>query len=90
MTVKVKIPFMLRQHADNKKIIESEAGTIMGALNEITQRYPDLRNKIFDKDSVLKTNLNIYVNNKIVENRNLNKKVKDKDEILILLTLAGG
>jgi len=91
MTVEVSIPFLFERYIKNKKMIESEAGTLSEILGSIVLKYPGIKNKIFSDGNSLKSNINIFINNKIIEDKsNLNIKVKDRDKILLLVTIAGG
>ena len=88
MAVYIKVPVVYRKQAGGKSIIESKPGTIKDALRGLVEEYPDLKKKIFEKDGVLKHQVNLYINQKSI--KNLDYCLKDNDELLMLTAIAGG
>jgi len=90
MSVKIHIHVTHRQHTNGKKTIEVE-GTFVGeALNNFVALYPGMKNEIFDKKGKLLHYIEIYLNKESAYPGELEKQVKDGDEIQITTFLAGG
>ena len=44
----IKIPSPLRAYTDNEAVIEVSGDTIGAALTDLTGRYPELRNHLYE------------------------------------------
>jgi adenylyltransferase/sulfurtransferase len=86
------IPTPLRQFAAGKDTLETSATTVAGALNELTQEFPDLRKHLFSVEGKLRAFVNVYLNDEDV--RYLPEKeataVKASDTLSIIPSIAGG
>jgi adenylyltransferase/sulfurtransferase len=86
------IPTPLRPFAAGKDAVEVNAGTIAGALDELTQGYPGLRKHLFTSEGKVRAFVNIYLNDEDV--RYLPAKeateVKPADTLSIIPSIAGG
>jgi molybdopterin synthase sulfur carrier subunit len=60
------IPTPLRPFAAGKDAVEVNAGTIAGALDELTQAHPDLRKHLFTSEGKVRAFVNIYLNDEDV------------------------
>lgn len=90
MTVKVNIPHFWQHVAGNIKSIDIEARTVGECLNGLLDRFPSLKERIFDKEGRLLNKVGIYINGKSSYPDELAKPVNEGDEIHIMLVLAGG
>jgi adenylyltransferase/sulfurtransferase len=86
------IPTPLRQFAAGKDALEVNAATVAGALDELTQIFPDLRKHLFSGEGKLRAFVNVYLNDEDV--RYLPEKeataVKASDTLSIIPSIAGG
>jgi adenylyltransferase/sulfurtransferase len=86
------IPTPLRAYAAGKDALEVSAGTVSGALDELTRTFPDLRKHLFTVEGNLRAFVNIYLNDEDV--RYLPKKeataVSASDTLSIIPSIAGG
>jgi molybdopterin converting factor small subunit len=86
------IPTPLRPFAAGKDAVEVSAGTIAGALDELTQAHPDLRKHLFTSEGKVRAFVNIYLNDEDV--RYLPAKeateVSPADTLSIIPSIAGG
>jgi len=91
-TMRVFIPTPLRQFAAGNDTVEVNAGTIAGALEELTQRHPDLRKHLFTGEGKVRAFVNVYLNDEDV--RYLPEKdatkVSAADTLTIIPSIAGG
>ncbi len=90
MSIKINIHITHRQHTKGKKTIEVKGSCVGEALNNFIDLYPDMKDELFDKNGKLLHYIEIYLNKKSAYPNELEKQVKDGDEIQITTFLAGG
>lgn len=94
MSVKVAIPTYLQVFTNNMEAVEVDGKTVGECLKNLTERFPDIGKVLFDNDGRLfYSGLNtvaIYVNGEDSYPEELNKRVKNGDEIRILYMIGGG
>lgn len=88
----INIPTPLRSYAEGKDEIEITAPTISGALDALTQTYPELRKHLFTGDGKLRAFVNLYLNDEDVRYlpSKENSEVSAKDTLSIIPSIAGG
>jgi len=88
----IYIPTPLRAYAAGKDAVEVSAGTVSGALDELTRTFPDLRKHLFNDEGKLRAFVNVYLNDEDV--RYLPQKnatsVSAGDTLSIIPSIAGG
>ena len=91
MAVTVYIPTPFRRATGNRDRIESTAGDVGGVLDELEQAYQGLRGLIRDERGELHRHVNIYVNNRAIDDlKGFATPLRDGDELSIIPALAGG
>lgn len=90
MSVKIHIHVTHRRHTNGQKTVEVEGGCVGEALNNFVALYPGMKNEIFDKKGELRHYIEIYLNKASAYPGELEKKLKEGDEIQIITFLAGG
>jgi len=88
MGIKVRISSLLSQYSNNQRIAEVNGDTVGECLKHLVEQFPKL--KLFDKDGKLFAYLGIYVNGESAYPEELDKPVKDGDELSIILMIGGG
>jgi adenylyltransferase/sulfurtransferase len=91
MPVKVLIPTPLRPYTDQKEAVEIEGARIRELLDNLTERYRDLRKHLFDDSGKLRSFVNVYVNEDDI--RSLDRfetVVAETDVVSIVPSIAGG
>jgi molybdopterin synthase sulfur carrier subunit len=89
--VKVTIPQPFRKITEGDSEVYIDCENVKQAINILESNYPGIKEKIIDGDKKLKKYVNIYINDENVRFLNeLDSKIKDGDEILILPAIAGG
>jgi sulfur-carrier protein len=89
--VEVRLPAILRQHADGEAVVVGEGHTVRQVLNDLEARYPGLRARIVSDDGALHRFVNMYLNDEDVRYQGaLDTEVRDGDTIAILPAVAGG
>jgi sulfur-carrier protein len=86
----VRIPTPLRPHTGGLESVEAAGNTVGAVLGQLSERYPELRDRIFEGGE-LRRFVNVYVNNEDIRYLDdLNTPVADKDEVSIIPAVAGG
>lgn len=90
MTIKVKIPTLLRALTAEQKEVETTGATIGEIIENLERQYPGIRERLMHGDDVHKF-MNIYVNEDDIRFREkLATAVSPSDTITILPAVAGG
>ena len=88
----IHIPTPLRAYTDGQESVLVDAGTVTTALNDLTTKYPALKNNLFSADGKLRSFVNVYLNDDDI--RYLGSKedapTSPNDEITIIPSIAGG
>lgn len=91
MAVAVKLPTVLRAHADGQPSVSVDGATIGDAFADLVGRFPGLRANLLADDGGLHKFVNVYVNDDDIRYLDqLDTKLADGDEITILPAVAGG
>jgi molybdopterin converting factor small subunit len=90
MSIKVHLHKTLQCLTNNLEIIETEGKTVGECFDHLISRFPDLREKLFDKKGKLLNHVEIYLNLETAYPDELAKPVKDGDDIHVIMMLSGG
>lgn len=87
----IKLPANLRALADGEREIMAQGENLRAVLEELTQRFPDVRERLFNADGEVLSYVSIFVDgNSVRELQELDTKVEPASEVLIVTALAGG
>lgn len=91
MAVEVKLPTLLRVHADSSASVSADGATIGEVFQALTERYPGLGGNLIDDAGNLHKFVNVYKDDDDIRYLDgLDTKVADGDVISILPAVAGG
>lgn len=90
LSININLPSYLCPYADDKESVKVKGKTIQECLENLIKKHPRLKKMIFDEDGQLLTYVSIFAANEIVYSYQLDKSVKDGDEIHVLYILGGG
>jgi len=90
MSVEIQIPNFLHHLTGGVETFETEGITVGECLDALIQRFPPLKEQVFDEKGKLRELLNVYVNRESAYPEELEKPVKDGDSLQIAYTLVGG
>ena len=91
MAVDVRLPTLLRPHADGASSVAADGATVGEVFAVITGRFPGLAGQLVDDQGGLHKFVNVYVNDDDIRYlEQLDTKVTDGDVISILPAVAGG
>jgi len=91
MSVKVKLPTILRKHAGGEARVDAQGDTVRELLSNLEGSYPGITKNVLTPDGGLHRFINVYVNDEDVRYLgSLETELKDGDTISILPAVAGG
>jgi molybdopterin synthase sulfur carrier subunit len=91
MAVKVRIPTPLRKLTDGKGEVEAAGKTIGDLLSDLEERYPGIKERLYDEGGNLRRFVNIYVNDEDIRFMHGSETaLSDGDEVSIVPAIAGG
>lgn len=91
MPVEVRLPTLLRAHADGAAVVTAEGATVGEVFGHLIGRFPGLDGQLLDGDGSLHRFVNVYANDEDIRYLDqLDTKVADGDVISILPAVAGG
>jgi sulfur-carrier protein len=86
----VRIPPTLRAETGGERQVEAEGDTVRDLLEDLTSRFPALRERIWEDDEVAPF-VNVYVEGEDVRTREgIETPVSDGDTVILLPAMAGG
>jgi molybdopterin synthase sulfur carrier subunit len=88
----IHIPTPLRPYTGGLETVSISGGTVNAVFQELTTKYPDLKQHLFTPEGKLRSFVNVYLNDDDI--RYLEGKeetiVKDSDDLTIIPSIAGG
>ncbi|HZX96498.1 MAG TPA: ubiquitin-like small modifier protein 1 [Myxococcales bacterium] len=92
MPVTVKIPAPLRPLTANQSEVAVENATsVQAALEELSRKYPGIKEKLLDDKGALRRYVNVFRNDEDVRHaQGLATAVKEGDRLTIVPAIAGG
>lgn len=90
MSVRIRIHPLLQDLANGLEVVEVEGENVGKCLANLNRQFPGMRENIFDKHNKLLKHIEIFVNGKAAFPNELATIVTDRDELSILMLLAGG
>lgn len=91
MAIKVRIPTPLRKLTGDKDVVQAEATSIQGVIEDLEKNYPGMKERICDEKGELRRFVNLYLNDEDIRfAQGRQTPVKDGDEISIIPAIAGG
>ena len=91
MSVEVKLPTVLRTHADGQAVLSSDGATVGEVFADIVARYPSMRGNLLDESGGLHKFVNVYKNDDDIRYLDqLDTKLEAGDVLSIIPAVAGG
>ncbi len=90
-TVTIRIPTPLRSATDGASTVEVEGTTVNDALRTLVDRYPELKDNLYNEDDELRQFVNIYVGDDDIRfGDGVETPLEGGDEVSIVPSIAGG
>jgi molybdopterin synthase sulfur carrier subunit len=92
MPVTVKIPAPLRPLTANQSEVALEnAASVQAALDELSRKYPGIKDKLLDDKGALRRYVNVFRNDEDVRHaQGLATALEEGDRLTIVPAIAGG
>jgi sulfur-carrier protein len=92
MPITVKIPAPLRPLTQNQaEVLVEKAATVKAAVDDLTRRFPGLRERLLDDKGALRRYVNIFRNDEDIRHgKMLDTQLGDGDKLTIVPAIAGG
>ncbi|MGZ4675430.1 MAG: MoaD/ThiS family protein [Acidimicrobiia bacterium] len=91
MAVEVRLPTLLRVHADGAASVTADGATVGEVFADLTARFSGLAGNLVDESGQLHKFVNVYVNDDDIRYmEQLDTPVTDRDVVSILPAVAGG
>ncbi len=91
MAVEVRLPTLLRVHADGAASVAADGATVGEVFSALTAVYPGLSEQLIDAEGALHKFVNVYVNDDDIRYLGqLATPVTERDVVSILPAVAGG
>ena len=91
MAVTVRLPTVLRAHANGQSRVAAEVSTVAEAVSWLVGQFPGIAPNLLAEDGSLHRFVNLYVNDEDVRYLSqMDTALADGDELSILPAVAGG
>ena len=91
LSVKVEIPYHLRQFTDGENIVELAANSVVECLVNLESQFAGLKGRLVDSEGRLRLFANIYINGDDIRwVQGLATPLKSGDEVTIVPFVPGG
>jgi hypothetical protein len=90
MSVRVKISTAHQYATNGLEIVEVEGTTIWQCLKDLIRKFPPLEKLMYNDVTSISDYLLIFLNGENVPHSDLNKMVKERDEIALVMLIDGG
>ncbi len=88
--MKLLIPSQFQKLIGEKELLY-ESATVGALLKDLTNQYPDLTPRLFNKAGGINNFINVYVNDEDIRFLDgLKTKLKETDTVLLIPSIAGG
>jgi molybdopterin synthase sulfur carrier subunit len=92
MPITVKIPAPLRPLTQNQaEVLVEKASTVKAAVDDLTRRFPGLKERLLDDKGALRRYVNIFRNDEDIRHgKMLETQLGEGDKLTIVPAIAGG
>lgn len=91
MSIEVQIPTPLRPQTEGQDTVEAQGTTVQAVLADVIQRFPALKDRLFDEAGQPRRFINLFVNDEDIRFLDgVETAVKDGDSLAIIPAVAGG
>ena len=88
---KVKIPIQYRRFAEGQAYFQSREGKVRDIIDELLEKYPDLRPILFDEQQKLRPSVLLFLDKKDIRFLSGVDTLMEEDSVLsIVPAIAGG
>lgn len=85
--ITVIIPALIRELTNGQDSVVLPAGTVSECLIRLTEKFPELKKKLYKDDGAIAHNVNFFINR---TKAGIDDTLKPGDELMIFFAAAGG
>ena len=85
--ITVIIPALIRELTNGQDSVVLPAGTVSECLIRLTEKFPELKKKLYKDDGAIAHNVNFFINR---IKAGIDDTLKPGDELMIFFAAAGG
>jgi adenylyltransferase/sulfurtransferase len=88
----LRIPTPLRTYAGGKSEIQISGHTVAGAMQDLVDQYPDMKQHIFNEDGQLRPFINLFLGEDNIKDlpQGLDTPIGENQRLLLIPSIAGG
>jgi molybdopterin converting factor small subunit len=86
--LKVVLPTPLAEYTAHRREVEAQGATLAALLEDLDRRFPGIRFRIVDEQDAVRPHIKIFVNR--AQESRLERRLEDRDEVLVVAALSGG
>ncbi len=91
MPITVKIPAPLRPLTANQSEVAVEGATVQAAVDELSRKFPGLKERLLDDKGALRRYVNLFRNDEDIRGgQGLATALREGDRLTIVPAIAGG
>ena len=90
MSVKINIPGYLQPFTNNNEEVEVNGNSVGGCLGHLIKQFPGIEEMLFAKHGQLFDYVNVFINGEDAYPNELDKPIKDGDELHVIYIIGGG
>ena len=90
MSVRINIHPILHHFTNGQDVVQVNGSTVGQCLEQLVAQFPELKERLFDRDGKLLNHVDVYVNGESAYPEELAKPIKGGDELHIVLIITGG
>lgn len=90
MSVKVRIPSLLRKYANRQELLDVTGYSPIECVHNLALQFPEMRQWLYDKQGELRPQVQFFVNGQKIDADGLTNPLNDGDEVSIFLAIGGG
>ncbi len=91
MPITVKIPAPLRPLTANQSEVAVEGATVQAAVDELSRKFPGLKDRLLDDKGALRRYVNLFRNDEDIRSgQGLATALREGDKLTIVPAIAGG
>lgn len=90
ISIRVNLYSSLQKYAGNQPVVEVEGATVGECLDNLLKKYPLLKPELTDQSGGLLPHVHISTDLNSSKPEKFNSPVKERDELNIILIIAGG
>jgi len=87
----LRIPTPLRPYTEGQTEVPLQGDTVGAALNDLTGRYPALRQHLFTESGDLRAFVNLFLNEEDIRHmEGVDTPLDETDKLMLIPSIAGG